>query len=48
MNENQELQYYMDESAAPYEDGENPYERTKEDDEFDKEMIKKYQLHMKC
>ena len=44
VDENKNLQYYMDESATPYEDGENPYMRTKEDDEFDEKMIEKYHL----
>ena len=38
------LWLYMDESDRPYEDGENPFPRTKEDDEFDEMMIAKYHL----
>ncbi len=34
----------MDETSAPYEKDENPFVRTKEDDEFDKMIIDKYQL----
>ena len=44
MDENRNLQYYMDESAIPYEDGKNPYARTEADDAFDEIMIEKYQL----
>lgn len=38
------LRYFMDETSAPYEDGENPFPRTKEDDEFDEMMIAKHHL----
>lgn len=38
------LQYFMDETSIPYEDGQNPFPRTKEDDDFDKMIIEKYHL----
>lgn len=38
------LRCYMDETSAPYKDNENPFVRTKEDDEFDEMMIAKYHL----
>lgn len=44
VDENKNLRYYMDESATPYDDGENPYMRTEEDDEFDEKMIEKHHL----
>lgn len=44
MDENRKLHYYMDESATPFEDGDNPYTRTEKDDDFDKRMIEKYHL----
>lgn len=34
----------MDETDAPYKDNENPFIRTKEDDEFDEMIIAKYNL----
>ena len=39
-----DLRFYMDESSAPYEEDENPFERTKEDEEFDKYVIDKFNL----
>ena len=44
MDDSKNLRYYMDESAAPYEDGDNPYIRTESDDAFDEKMIEKYHL----
>ena len=38
------LRFYMDETSAPYSDKDNPFKRTKEDDEFDKMIIEKYKL----
>ena len=38
------LRFYMDETSAPYSDAENPFVRTKEDDDFDKAIIEKYHL----
>lgn len=38
------LRFVMDETSAPYEKNENPFPRTKADDEFDKLIIKKYHL----
>ena len=40
----QDLRFFMDETSAPYEDGENPFIRTKEDEKFDKMIIAKYNL----
>ena len=37
----------MDDTSIPFEDDENPFPRTKEDDEFDEQMIKKYNLVLK-
>ena len=34
----------MDEISTPYEDVENPYSRTNEDDAFEQKMIEKYNL----
>jgi len=44
MNSVENLRFFMDESSAPYEEGENPFPRTKRDDEFDEMIIKKYHL----
>ena len=44
---NKELRCYMDDTSIPFEDDENPFPRTKEDDEFDEQMIKKYNLVLK-
>ena len=44
MSDIQKLRFYTDESGTPYEDGENPFPRTKEDDDFDQMMIEKYNL----
>lgn len=41
------LRFYMDETSAPYSDAENPFVRTKEDDDFDKAIIEKYHLETK-
>lgn len=41
------LRFYMDETSAPYSDKDNPFNRTKEDDEFDKMIIEKYKLTTK-
>ena len=37
----------MDDTSIPFEDDENPFPRTKEDDEFDERMITKYGLKVK-
>ena len=42
-----EFRYYMDDTSIPFEDDDNPFPRTKEDDEFDEKMIKKYNLVLK-
>ena len=47
MSDTQKLRFYTDESGIPYEDGENPFPRTKEDDDFDQMMIEKYNLVLK-
>lgn len=39
-----EIRFLMDESSAPYEQKENPFTRTSEDEEFDNMIIRKYQL----
>ncbi len=44
MSTNEDLKYYMDETSAPYPENENPFARTKADDEFDEMIIAKYQL----
>ena len=44
MDSTEKLSFFMDETSAPYEDGENPFPRTKEDDEFDEMIIAKYHL----
>ena len=41
------LRFYMDETSAPYSDKDNPFSRTKDDDEFDKMIIEKYKLTTK-
>jgi hypothetical protein len=38
------LRFFMDETSVPYPEGENPFPRTKEDDEFEKMVIEKYHL----
>ncbi|MCM1083048.1 MAG: hypothetical protein NC393_05405 [Clostridium sp.] len=44
-NENPDNLYlFMSEEDAPFEEGKNPFPRTKEDDEFDDYIIKKYHL----
>ena len=47
MSDIQKLRFYTDESGTPYEDGENPFPRTKEDDDFDQMMIEKYNQERK-
>ena len=47
MDSTEKLSFFMDETSAPYEDGENPFPRTKEDDEFDEMIIAKYHLTTK-
>ena len=47
MDTTEKLRCFMDETSAPYEDGENPFVRTKEDDEFDEMIIAKYHLTTK-
>ena len=45
MNQNEEKLYLIaDETTAPYEEGKNPFVRTKEDDEFDLKVIEKFGL----
>lgn len=45
MNQNEEKLYLIaDETTAPYEEGNNPFVRTKEDDEFDLKVIEKFGL----
>lgn len=39
-----QLHCYMDEVSTPYEENENPFQRTKEDDAFEEKMIEKYGL----
>ena len=41
------LRFYTDETSAPYSDKDNPFSRTKNDDEFDKMIIEKYKLTTK-
>ena len=45
MNENEEKLYLIaDETTAPYEEGENPFVRTEEDEEFDLKVAGKFGL----
>jgi hypothetical protein len=44
MNNSGNLRYYMDETSAPYPEGENPFETTEEDMEFERRLIEKYHL----
>ncbi|MBR1741486.1 MAG: hypothetical protein IJ733_06370 [Lachnospiraceae bacterium] len=44
MNTTESLRFYMDESSAPYSDNDNPFIRTKDDDDFDKMIMTKYHL----
>lgn len=44
MEDETKLYFYMDDTSIPFEEGKNPYPRTKEDDEFDLKMIQKYNL----
>ncbi|MBR6163691.1 hypothetical protein IKQ26_07375 [bacterium] len=39
-----DLRFVMDESAIPYEKGENPFVRTQEDDDFERYIIEKYHI----
>lgn len=41
------MRYVMDETDAPYEDGENPFPRTKEDDLFLLKIAKEHGLELK-
>jgi hypothetical protein len=41
LGDNEKLRYYMDESSAPYPEGENPFETTEEDKEFERKMIER-------
>ena len=45
--DNKQLHLYTDETASPYKDGENPYTRTIEDDEFDSQIINEFDLNFK-
>ena len=47
MDTTEKLRFFMDETSTPYTDSENPFVRTKEDDEFDKMIIEKYHLTTK-
>lgn len=44
MNSDNKLHLFVDETSAPYEEGKNPYPRTKKDDEFDGYIIAKLHL----
>ncbi len=44
MDNEKGLRFYMDETSAPYEEGQNPFEWTEEDEEFEKRMVEKYHL----
>lgn len=44
MRSSNKLRYFMDKTSIPYEDDQNPFPRTQEDDEFDKMIIEKYHL----
>ena len=44
MNTANDLRFFMDETSAPYEEKDNRFFRTKEDDEFDEMIIAKYNL----
>lgn len=44
MKNEEKLYLYMDETGRPFEDGENPFPRTPEDDEFDRMLFKKFGL----
>ena len=39
-----QLHCYMDEVSTPYEENENPFPRTAEDEVFEQKIIKKYNL----
>lgn len=47
MDTTEKLSFFMDETSAPYTDNENPFVRTKEDDEFDEMLIATYHLTTK-
>lgn len=47
MNKDNNQRFFMDESSLPYEENENPFKRTEEDDDFDEIMIQKYNLKWK-
>lgn len=42
--ETEKIRFYIDESSSPYENNEEIIKRTKDDDEFDEMIIKKYNL----
>jgi hypothetical protein len=44
MDNIENLRFFMDETSAPYPEGQNPFPRTKEDNEFEDFIIKKYHL----
>lgn len=44
MNNIENLRFFMDEDAVPYPEGEIPFPRTKEDDDFEKMIIEKFHL----
>lgn len=44
MNDETKLYLFMDETGRPYEEGENPFPNTPEDDEFDRMLLKKLGL----
>ena len=48
MNKDNNQRFFMDESSIPYEENENPFTKTKEDDDFDEKMIQKYNLKYDC
>ena len=48
MSKNEEKLYLVaDETSAPYENWENPFTRTEEDDEFDLKVAEKFGLILK-
>ena len=48
MNKDNNQRFFMYESSIPYEENENPFTKTKEDDDFDEKMIQKYNLKYDC
>lgn len=44
MMDESKLYLFMDETGRPYEEGERPFPRTLEDDEFDRKLFKKLGL----